>query len=281
MARIGVIGLGRMGAAMARRLAGQGAVVTGWTRSGRGVEGITAAPDLGALVAGADTLILSLFDGAAVAETLDALLAHDVGGRLILEASTVVPQILQGRAGDFAAKGAAVADAPVSGGPEMVEAGNCGIFLGADDATAARALPVLRLLTGRVIHVGPLGAGMVMKTINNSMVQAYFAGLRDMLPLARRAGIPLGDVLAILNGGPAGLPMIRDRMAKILGEDGTVGFSLAGVAKDNEVFRRVVEAHGLTAPVLEIAGEGQRAAIARGLGEADVAAMIAAAYHDA
>jgi 3-hydroxyisobutyrate dehydrogenase len=281
MARIGVIGLGRMGAAMARRLAGQGAVVTGWTRSGRGVEGITAAPDLGALVAGADTLILSLFDGAAVAETLDALLAHDVGGRLILEASTVVPQILQGRAGDFAAKGAAVADAPVSGGPEMVEAGNCGIFLGADDATAARALPVLRLLTGRVIHVGPLGAGMVMKTINNSMVQAYFAGLRDMLPLARRAGIPLGDVLAILNGGPAGLPMIRDRMAKILGEDGTVGFSLAGVAKDNEVFRRVVEAHGLTAPVLDVAGEGQRAAIARGLGEADVAAMIAAAYHDA
>jgi 3-hydroxyisobutyrate dehydrogenase len=281
MARIGVIGLGRMGAAIARRLAGQGAEVTGWTRSGRGVGGIAAAPDLGALVEGADTLILSLFDDAAVAGTLDALLAEDVEGRLVLETSTVVPQILQGRAGDFEAKGAVVADAPVSGGPEMVEAGTCGIFLGADDATAARALPVLGLLTERVRHVGPLGAGMVMKTINNSMVQVYFAGLRDMLPLARRAGIPLPDVLAILNAGPAGLPMVRDRMAKILGEDGSVGFSLAGVAKDNDVFRRVMEAHELTAPVLDIAGEGQRAAIARGLGEADVAALIAAAYRDA
>ncbi|MDG4648311.1 NAD(P)-dependent oxidoreductase [Roseibacterium sp. SDUM158017] len=280
MERIGVVGLGRMGSAMALRFAAQGAQVTGWTRSGRTVEGVASAPDLGALVAASDALVLSLYDDAAVAEVLDALLGHDLPGKLILETSTVVPKILQDREAALAARGAELADAPVSGGPEMVEAGTCGVFLGAAPDTAGRAAALLRLLTPRVARVGPLGAGMVMKTINNSMLQAYVAGLREMLPLARRAGIPLADVLGILNAGPAGLPMIRDRMAKILGEDETVGFTLAGIAKDNDVFRRVVEAHGLTAPVLAQAGRIQRAAIESGLGESDPAAAIAAAYHD-
>jgi 3-hydroxyisobutyrate dehydrogenase len=112
------------------------------------------------------------------------------------------------------------------------------------------------------------------------MLQAYVAGLRDMLPLARRAGIPLADVLSILNEGPAGLPMTRDRMPKILGEDTTVGFPLSGIAKDNDVFRRVAAAHGLEAPILKLAGEAQQEAIGKGLGDQDPAAAIAASYHD-
>jgi 3-hydroxyisobutyrate dehydrogenase len=69
-----VIGLGRMGSAMARRLVAQGAEVAGWTRSGRALEGVAQAPDLATLVSRSDVLILSLFDDAAVAEMLDALL---------------------------------------------------------------------------------------------------------------------------------------------------------------------------------------------------------------
>jgi 3-hydroxyisobutyrate dehydrogenase-like beta-hydroxyacid dehydrogenase len=280
MERIGVIGLGRMGSAMARKFAQEGLAVTGWTRSGRSVDGIAAAPDLGALVAASDTLVLSLYDDAAVAEMLDALLDHELNGRLVVETSTVSPQILQERGPALAERGAVVADAPVSGGPEMVMAGTCGIFIGGEPDAAARARAVLAHLTPRAVHVGPLGAGMVMKTINNSMLQAYVAGLRDMLPLARRAGIPLADVLSILNEGPAGLPMIRDRMPKILGDDPTVGFPLSGIAKDNDVFRRVAEAHGLEAPILKLAGEAQQEAIGKGLGDHDPAAAIAASYHD-
>lgn len=280
MERVGVIGLGRMGSAIARKFAAGGLTVTGWTRSGRSVEGIASAPDLGTLVGASDTLVLSLFDDAAVAETLDALHGHDLAGRLVIETSTVVPQILRDRAGALAERGAAAADAAISGGPEMVEAGTCGIFIGADPDTAERAGRVLAHLTPRAVHVGPLGAGMVMKTINNSMLQTYVAGLSDMLPLAKRAGIPLADVLTILNNGPAGLPMIRDRMAKILGEDPTVGFPLSGIAKDNDVFRRVVEAHGLAAPALELAGQAQQEAIRKGLADRDPAAAIAASYHD-
>lgn len=281
MERIGVAGLGRMGAAMARKLAAGGNEVTGWTRSGREVEGIEQAEDLGALVADSDVLVLSLFDDAAVAEVLDALLEHDLSGRLVIETSTVVPDILKSRAEAFAATGADIADAPISGGPEMVEAGTCGFFVGAAPEVANRAEAVLKQITGRVLHVGPVGAGMVMKTINNAMMQAYFAGLSELLPLAKRGGIPLRDVLSILNSGPAGLPLVRDRMPKIMGEDETVGFTVSGVTKDNAVFQRVLEAHGLSTEILPIARARQEAAIEAGLGGADPAQMIAAAYDKA
>lgn len=281
MERIGVIGLGRMGSAIARRLTEQGAEVAGWTRSGRVVEGVASAPDLAALVAASDTLILSLFDDAAVAEMLDALLAHDLNGRLILETSTVVPQILIDRTAAFAKNGAVVADAPISGGPEMVATGTCGIFVGADPEVAERAQAVLTTITPRVLHMGPLGAGMVTKVINNSMLQAYFVGLEEMVALAKRAGIALPDVMAVLNSGPAGLPMVQGRTAKILGEDTSVGFTVQGIHKDNDVFRRVVDSHGLTAATLNLADATQTKAIEAGLGEQDPAAMIAAAYKNA
>jgi 3-hydroxyisobutyrate dehydrogenase len=278
MERIGVIGLGRMGSAIARRYAAQGHAVTGWTRSGRGLPEIGQAGDLAALVADADMLILSLFDDAAVAETLDRLLACDIAGRLIADTSTVVPTLLTDRAAALAARGAEVVDAPISGGPDLVAAGTCGIFIGGEAAAAARATAAFAPLTGRIFHVGPLGTGLVMKTINNAMLQVYFAGLADLLPLARRAGLPLRTTMTILNGGPAGVPMLHDRMAKVLGEDTSTGFSIAAVAKDNDVFQRVARSHGVVPGMLSLAARGQQAAIGAGLGDADIAALLAAAY---
>jgi len=131
MERIGIIGLGRMGSAIAQRMAAEGGSVLGWTRSGRAVEGVENAQDIEALVAKSDTLILSLLDDAAVAATLDTLMALDLKGKQIVETSTVVPDLLIDRIAHFTAKGATAVDAPISGGPELVLAGNCGIFIGA------------------------------------------------------------------------------------------------------------------------------------------------------
>lgn len=281
MDRIGVIGLGRMGAAMAGRFAAQDVPVTGWTRSGRAVEGVAQAADLPALVAASDVLVTSLYDDAAVEAVLEALLDCDLSGKLILETSTVVPGVVKARAGRIAAAGAAICDAPISGGPELVAAGACGIFVGGEEAAAARALAALSPLTGRIFHVGPLGTGMVMKTVNNAMLQSYVAGLVEQLRVAKRAGLPLETALTILCGGPAGIPMIRDRLPKILGEDPTTGFTIAGILKDNAVFQRVAAEMGVETPTLVAAEVEERLAIAKGLAEADPAVLIARAWQDA
>lgn len=281
MERIGVIGLGLMGSAIARRMQAQGHVVTGWTRSGRPTEGVTQVVDLEQLIQESDTLILSLFDDRAVEEMLDRLLDHDLTGKQIIEASTVLPEILKNRIAKFIDLGASAVDAPISGGPELVAAGQCGVFIGGDDAGAARAARTLASLTGRVFHVGPPGAGLVMKTINNSMIQSYFAAMFDIMPLAQKAGLPLETAIKILSGGPAGLPMVADRIPKILGEDKAVGVSIATTMKDNEMFQRVLGSFGLTSGPMATYGASREAVRAAGLQDADPAALVKLAYDGA
>lgn len=278
MERIGVVGLGRMGSAIAQRMVAEGHPVLGWTRSGRAVNGVISAEDLAALVAGSDTLILSLFDDAAVTDVLETLLTLDLNGKQIIDTSTVVPTLLKDRVERFAAKGASVVDAPISGGPEMVLAGSCGIFVGGDEAAAARAEKSLAAISGRIFHVGPLGAGLVMKTINNGMLQTYFNGLSELMPLAKRAGLPLETALRILCGGPAGMPMVADRIPKILGEDTEAGFTNDAVLKDNDVFQRVVQSYGLASPMLAHFGAQKELVAKEGLGPKDPAALISFAY---
>jgi 3-hydroxyisobutyrate dehydrogenase-like beta-hydroxyacid dehydrogenase len=280
MERIGVIGLGRMGSAIAQRMSTQEHPVMGWTRSGRKVDGVQSANDIETLVEGSNTLILSLYDDAAVESMLDKLLALDLTGKQIIETSTVVPDILIDRIDRIIAKGAVAVDAPISGGPELVLAGQCGIFIGGNDDDATRARGSLSAISGRVFHVGPLGTGLVMKVINNSMVQSYFNSLADMMPLAKRAGLPLETALRILCGGPAGMPVVADRIPKILEQDSEVGFTLDAVFKDNDVFQRVLRSFGLNSQTLAEFGERKSAVAEKGLLEHDPAAMITMAYED-
>ena len=279
MEKVGVIGLGRMGSAIAQRMVAQGRDVLGWTRSGRTVDGVKTTSDMALLVAHSETLILSLFDDEAVAQVLDALLAFDLTGKQIVETSTVVPTILKDRIDQINAKDATAVDAPISGGPELVLAGACGMFIGGDDDAAQRAQNSLSAISNRIFHVGPLGTGLVMKTINNAMLQCYFGGLDDLMPLAKRAGLPMETAMRILTSGPAGMQMVADRLPKIFGEDKTVGFTIAAARKDNDVFQRVVQSYGLESSVLKDSGLRQQAALEAGLGDDDPAALVSYAYN--
>lgn len=278
MSSIGVVGLGRMGTAIAQRIAEQGHRVIGWTRSGRAVEGVETTAGLDALTRVSDTLILSLFDDAAVADVLDRLLASDLAGKQIIETSTVVPDVLKERITAIESVGATAVDAPISGGPELVHAGKCGVFIGGTEHAAERARASLELISDRIFHVGPLGAGLVMKTINNGMIQTYFSGLADFMPLAQRAGLTLETALQILAGGPAGTPFIQARLPKVLGEDDTIGFTVSAAKKDQEVFSRIAASFDLRSRMLDRFGVLTDAAIEDGMGEKDPAVMVTWAY---
>ena len=276
---IGIIGLGRMGSAMAQRMTSEGKTVSGWTRSGRTVAGVKTVPDLGALVNDSDILILSLLDDVAVENVLEALLKLDLKGKLIIDTSTVTPGVLIDRIKQLTTIGATAVDAPISGGPDLVMTGNCGVFIGGDDAPAKRASDTLETISQRIFHVGPLGTGLVMKVINNGMIQTYFGGLEEIIPLAKRAGLSLEMAMQILCGGPAGMPMVAARVPKILGQDDSVGFANSAVFKDNEVFQRVLGSYGLQSPSLRRFGLKKEAVKNSGLLEQDPAALVRHAYY--
>jgi 3-hydroxyisobutyrate dehydrogenase len=251
--RIGIIGLGRMGRAMADRLAGQGLPITGWTRSGAdpGVPGLTCAATLDHAVEASDILLLSLFDDRAVRDMLVRLAAHAIevaGGRLI--------------------------DAPISGGPEMVVAGTIGIYLGGAHEDLARFRPLADRLSSRVVPVGALGAGHAAKIVNNAAMGGAWQAMIESFRLGARLGLDLETMLGIMERSPATPPAFRDRIPKMRGEDHSVGFSVAGVVKDQTLFLAVAEAAGVSLPALTAARENFRAAAEAGHADDDLAMVI-------
>lgn len=166
--RVAVIGLGRMGRSIAQRLVKDGMAVIGWTRSGSASKEFPVAPSLQAAAADADVLILSLFDDHAVRSVLEQLASLDMTGRLLVETSTVSPNVVRDMENSIEAAGGRIIDAPISGGPEMVAAGTIGLYLGGADEDIARFMPLASRLSNRVLPVGPLGAGAAAKIVNNT-----------------------------------------------------------------------------------------------------------------
>lgn len=280
--RIGILGLGRMGQAMAARLAGQGFQVAGWTRSGatpaaRALH-ITVCPDIQAIAAAADILVLSLSDDAAVIGVVRDLARGDLAGKLIVDTSTIGPDALRGEANTLRAAGAAALDAPISGGPDMVAAGRAGFYIGGDVADVARFMPVAQALSDRIHHVGPLGAGAAAKIVNNMMLMGFWQTLKEALAIGKRAGLDLDTMLKVLGTSPAASGAFQHRLPVLRGESDAVGFSVAGVVKDGRMFSRVAETLQVETPAIAAAIASFRAYDAAGHGEEDLARMVRAAY---
>jgi 3-hydroxyisobutyrate dehydrogenase-like beta-hydroxyacid dehydrogenase len=277
--RIGVIGLGRMGRALAARLAGQGLAVTGWTRSGIDPEaaradGFGAAESLEALVEASDILLLSLFDDAAVRAVLDRLARLDLTGRLVVETSTIAPDTLRAAAPAIERAGARLLDAPISGGPEMVAEGTIGLFVGGTAEDVARFAPVAALLTTRMVPVGALGAGYAAKIVNNVALGGAWQAMIESMTLGARLGLDLPTMVELLKESPATNPSFRARVPKILGQDTDVGFPVAGVLKDQALFLQIAAMVGASLPALAAARENFAAAAAAGHGHEDLARVI-------
>lgn len=280
--RIGIIGLGRMGAAMAARLAIQGFAVTGWTR--RGVSDAEAAAlrirpaaHLEALAQQADILILSLMDDQAVDSILGQLEKLDLSGRLVVETSTVSPKILPAHRAALASAGAEAIDAPISGGPDQVRQGSIGLYIGGDAGAVARFMPVAEQLSNRIHHIGPLGHGAAAKLVNNMMLLGLWQTLKEALQLGQAAGLTRETMLGFLETSPATSPALKSRLPIILGESDSVGFSLSGVAKDAGVVMDLANDLNLTLPAMTAARQSFLDAEQAGLGERDLATMVRAA----
>ena len=275
--RIGVIGLGRMGRAIAGRLVAEGLNVTGWTRSGAdpGVAGLALAASPEAAVAASDVRILSLFDDAAVRQVLGRLAELDLSGRLIIDTSTVSPGIVRDAAPAIEAAGGRLIDAPISGGPEMVAAGTIGLFVGGSPGDVARFQPLAARLSSRVLTMGGLGAGHAAKIVNNVALNGAWQVMIESMRLGARLGLEFETMVGLLEHSPASTPAFRARVPKILGHDPEVGFPISGIVKDQTLFLALAAELGEPLPALAAAHENYARLAEEGHGDADLGRGVA------
>lgn len=226
--RITVLGLGRMGTAMARRLDSLGFDVTGWTRSGRVVDGVDSAPDPATAVADAEVVVLALFDGAACREVAGEIRSSIRPDALVVNTSTIGPDEAAGLAGEL---GANYVHAPVLGSVPAMEAGALTVVAAGPRAEQAR--PVLEAF-GEVVLAPDASTSAALKLVANASLAGALLALRDCLQQA--AGLDLSRDAALdgLAKGQLGALVERKR-GFLTGAGGDAEFTVDALAKDMEL----------------------------------------------
>jgi 3-hydroxyisobutyrate dehydrogenase-like beta-hydroxyacid dehydrogenase len=224
---IAVLGLGRMGAAIAARLLSQGWEVTGWTRSGRAADPVKTAGDPGEAVANAGTVILALFDGPACGQVLGRVRDWLRPGTIVLNTSTIAPAEAAALASQL---GPAYIHAPVLGSVAAVTGGTLEILAGADESALARVRPLLDAL-GQVRPAGDAATAAALKLVANSSLAGAVLALRDSLWQGDALGLPRAQVLDILQAGWLGGLVARKRPF-LAGQPAQAEFTLGALAKD-------------------------------------------------
>lgn len=204
MTRVGFVGAGRMGAPMVHRLveAGHDVLALARTPEKRAVIdelGAHAVADPAAVAERADAVIVCVFTDEQVRRVCldsDLVAAMSPGAVLVIH-TTGSPRT----AAAITARGVAVVDAPVSGGPHDIAAGEVTLFVGGDDDAVARVRPLLSAYGDPILHVGRSGAGQLVKLVNNALFAAQIGLVAEGVRLGERLGVPEPALLNALTHG--------------------------------------------------------------------------------
>lgn len=285
--RIAFLGLGTMGQGMVRNLTAVGHDVVTWNRTPGRVNpaalGATGAPTVAAAVEHAEVVMYCLSDDAAVREVVfgDADLAATVdAGTVVVDLSTISPEMSEDERQAFAERGIDFVDAPVFGSKGEAEAGGLWVVAGGDRAVFDRVRPVLEAVAETVHYMGPSGSGVRMKLVGNLVVASQLLALGEALTLARKAGLDLHAVLGVLAVTDFRSPIFDGVGPGVLAGDYAPSFALHLMQKDTGLITAF--ARGLDAPVpsAEAAGVYIDRAMKSGWGDENASALIKAVAND-
>jgi 3-hydroxyisobutyrate dehydrogenase len=279
--RVGFIGLGTMGAAMAANLARAGFAVTAWNRTpdrapeldGLGVERAATPADVARAV---DALVICVSDTPDVAAVLhgpDGVAAGARSGMLVIDCSTISPAATRGFATELAEHSVALVDAPVSGGSEGAQKATLTIFVGGDAADVERARPILAALGKTITHVGPIGSGQAVKAVNQVILAGTYLGVAEGIVLAMKAGLDVDQVVGALGGGAAQSWVLANRAGRMIANDYPLGFKVALHRKDLGIALELARELGADLPVSALAASLETELIAAGRADDDMSAL--------
>jgi len=260
--KLGVAGIGKMGAAVAARLIEVGHDVTVWNRTpekAKAVAGASVAASPAELAQKSEGILSILTDAAALDAVYNGhsgLLGGDVAGKLFIDMSTVLPATETALARAVRATGAAFVECPVGGSTGPARQGKLIGLMGAEPADAARARPILEQLCRRLEHAGPVGSGSVLKFTINLPLMVYWQALGEALALARSLAIDpdwLMDLLSDTSGAANVLKVRAPGIATMLkgGAGGPVTFDVDGGIKDMQSMLAEAKSRGIELPLVE------------------------------
>ena len=284
MERIGVVGLGTMGGAMAANLARAGAPTTVWNRT----AGKTAAlEELGATVAAtpaelaraSDIVLVCVSDTPDVEAVLfgpDGVADGLATGGLIIDCSSISPSSTREFAERFAQRGIGYVDAPVSGGSEGAKHATLTVFCGGSEADVARARPVLEVLGKTITHFGPAGSGQAVKAVNQVIIAGVYLAVAEGIVLTLKAGLEPEKVVGALAGGVAGGWILANRSERMITNEYPLGFRTSLHLKDLGIALAMGRELGVAMPVAGLAAQLEAGLVARGFGDEDMSNLARA-----
>jgi 3-hydroxyisobutyrate dehydrogenase-like beta-hydroxyacid dehydrogenase len=279
VARVGVIGLGNIGGAVAANLVADGDdVVVADIDPARAAAIAGARPgDVAAVARASEITITSLPTPEVVAEVASAWAAAAPTDAILLDLSTSSPAGNRALAATLADTGHHFVEAPLTGGAVGAQKRSLVFMVGGDDEPVARCLPLLDRLGRATFHLGPVGAGTTMKLVNSLLAFTCTWVSLEGLSLAAAAGLDLRTAVEVVRTGGASNFFIDRAVDGIDVRDRAPQFSLALAAKDARLIEEVAAASGVPAPVAAAVGSVLADALERGLGARDWSDLVVAA----
>ncbi len=282
MSTVAFVGLGIMGAPMARNLMSAGFDVVGYNRSSEAVARIVAdggrgAASIAEAVADADVVAVMVPDSPDVRQVLTG----DAGvfdsareGTLVIDFSSIRPDVAAELAALGASRGLRVLDAPVSGGEQGAIEAVLSIMVGgaAEDFDAAK--PVFDALGKTVVHVGPAGSGQTVKAANQLIVAGALELLAEAIVFLEAHGVDTDAALQVLGGGLAGSTVLVRKGRSMLERNFTPGFRIALHDKDMGIVTAAAREAGVSIPLGALVAQLIGALTAQGDGNLDHSALL-------
>ncbi|MCW5967507.1 MAG: NAD(P)-dependent oxidoreductase [Blastocatellales bacterium] len=278
--KVGLIGLGIMGAPMARNLLRAGFELTVATRSpGKAERFVAENSQLGSVTAAATpaevasrcdaviTIVTDTPDVVAVARGESGIFSAARPGAVVIDMSTISPQVTRELAAEAAGLGAAWLDAPVSGGEKGAIEGTLTIMAGGDKEALARVQDVLAAMGKRITHLGPAGSGQSAKLCNQIMVAVNLLAVCETLTFARKAGLDLPQLHQALTGGAANSWALEVLGRKMIDRDFAPAFMVRLQQKDLRLVLGAAESNNTPLPGAALVHQLFRAVEAEGRGD--------------
>jgi 3-hydroxyisobutyrate dehydrogenase-like beta-hydroxyacid dehydrogenase len=281
--RVGFVGLGIMGSRMAANLRRARYELTVHNRTRERAEafarehGATVADAPADVGAASDVVITMVVDGAQVEEVLlgpSGVARRAAPGTLCVDMSTIAPSDTRRIGAALAERGIGFVDAPVTGSSPRAEDGTLTIMAGGEAGGFERARPLFEVMGELVVHVGELGQGQTVKLINNAVAATNASTLAQALIVGRATGVDLDALVRVMGAGSGGSAMLALKAGPMRAHDYSTLFKLAHMLKDVRLCLEEGQAAGVPFPAAAHTREVLSAAMGRGLGDADFAAMV-------